>query len=81
MLHTLHINAIELRPTVEIYFDTFQDKYDRLLSMKDKKKIVLFSGSSTRFGYDSEMIDQAFPDYEVVNMGVFAYSPALPQLD
>ena len=49
--------------------------------MKDKKKIVLFSGSSTRFGYDSEMIDQAFPDYEVVNMGVFAYSPALPQLE
>ena len=27
------------------------------------------------------MIDQAFPDYEVVNMGVFAYSPALPQLE
>ena len=49
--------------------------------MKDKKKIVLFSGSSTRFGYDSEMIDQAFPDYEVVNMGDFAYSPALPQLE
>ena len=59
----------------------FQDKYDRLLSLKDKKKIVLFSGSSTRFGYDSEMIDRAFPDYEVVNMGVFAYSPALPQLE
>ena len=45
------------------------------------KKIVLFSGSSTRFGYDREMIDRAFPDYEVVNMGVFAYSPALPQLE
>ena len=51
------------------------------MSLKDKKKIVLFSGSSTRFGYDSAMLDQAFPDYEVVNMGVFAYSPALPQLE
>lgn len=81
MLHTLHINAIEAPAYSGNYFDTFQDKYDRLLSMKDKKKIVLFSGSSTRFGYDSEMIDQAFPDYEVVNMGVFAYSPALPQLE
>lgn len=81
MLHTLHINAIEAPAYSGNYFDTFQDKYDRLLSLKDKKKIVLFSGSSTRFGYDSEMIDRAFPDYEVVNMGVFAYSPALPQLE
>lgn len=81
MLRTLHINAIEAPAYSGNYFDTFQDKYDRLLSLRDKKKIVLFSGSSTRFGYDSEMIDQAFPDYEVVNMGVFAYSPALPQLE
>ena len=81
LLSTLHINAIESPAYSGNYFDTFQDKYDRLLSMKEKKKIVLFSGSSTRFGYDSEMIDQAFSDYEVVNMGVFAYSPALPQLE
>lgn len=81
MLQTLHINAIEAPAYSGNYFDTFQDKYDRLLSLKDKKKIVLFSGSSTRFGYDSEMIDRDFPDYEVVNMGVFAYSPALPQLE
>ena len=81
MLRTLHINAIEAPAYSGNYFDTFQDKYDRLLALKDKKKIVLFSGSSTRFGYDSAMIDQAFPDYEVVNMGVFAYSPALPQLE
>ena len=78
---TLYINAIEAPAYSGNYFDTFQDKYDRLLSLKDKKKIVLFSGSSTRFGYDSEMLDQAFSDYEVVNMGVFAYSPTLPQLE
>ncbi len=81
MLRTLHINAIEAPAYSGNYFDTFQDKYDRLLALKDKKKIVLFSGSSTRFGYDSAMLDQEFPDYEVVNMGVFAYSPALPQLE
>ena len=81
MLRTLHINAIEAPAYSGNYFDTFQDKYDRLLRLKDKKKIVLFSGSSTRFGYDSEKIDRAFSDYEVVNMGVFAYSPALPQLE
>lgn len=77
---TLHINAIEAPAYSGNYFDTFQDKYDRLLALKEKKKIVLFSGSSTRFGYDSSMIAQAFEEYEAVNMGVFAYSPALPQL-
>lgn len=77
---TLHINAIEPPVYSGNYFDTFQDKYDRLLQLKDQKKIVLFSGSSTRFGYDSAMIDEAFEEYEVVNMGVFAYTPALPQL-
>lgn len=77
---TLHINAVEPPVYSGNYFDTFQDKYDRLLQLKDRKKIVLFSGSSTRFGYDSAMIDDAFEEYDVVNMGVFAYTPALPQL-
>lgn len=63
------------------YFDTFTDKMDRLISLKEKKKIVLFSGSSARFGYDSKAIDEAFEEYEVVNMGVFAYTNAMPQLD
>lgn len=80
-LKTIHINAEELPAYSGNYFDTFQDKYDRLLSLKHTRKIVLFSGSSTRFGYDSERIREAFPEYEVVNMGVFAYTPALPQLE
>jgi hypothetical protein len=80
-LQTLHINACELPVYSGTYYDTFQDKYDRLLSLKDSKKIVLFSGSSTRFGFDSQLLAEAFPDYEIVNMGVFAYTNALPQLE
>ena len=63
------------------YYDTFTDKMDRLRLLKDKKKILLFSGSSARFGYDCERIDAAYPEYSVVNLGVFAYTNALPQLD
>ena len=80
-LQTLHINAYELPVYSGTYYDTFQDKYDRLLSLKDTKKMVLFSGSSTRFGFDCELLDEAFPDYEIVNMGVFAYSNARPQME
>lgn len=79
-LTTLHINAIELPVYSGSYYDTFQDKYDWLFSLKNHQKIVLFSGSSTRFGYDCEMLKEAFPDYEIVNMGVFAYTNAVPQL-
>lgn len=79
-LSTLHINAVELPVYSRSYFATFQDKYDRLLTLKNEKKIVLFSGSSTRFGYDSEAIEDAFSDYKVINMGVYAYTNALPQL-
>lgn len=77
---TLHINAVKPPVYSGSYYDTFSEKYDYLLSVKDEKKLVLFSGSSARFGYDSERLEEAFPEYRVVNMGVFAYTNALPQL-
>ena len=80
-LTTLHVNA-NLSPVYSgSYFDTFPDKYDWLLSIRDQRKIVLFSGSSGRYGYDSPAIRAAFPDYQAANMGVYAYTNALPQLD
>lgn len=78
-LSTLHINA-NTRPVYSgSYYDTFSDKYDRLLSLKGRQKIVLFSGSATRYAYDCEIIRCTFPAYEPVNMGVYAYTNALPQ--
>ena len=79
-LARIHINAAT-PPRYMTYFATFADKYDRLLSLKDQNKIVLFSGSSARFGYDSPLIEESFPEYSVVNMGVFAYSNARPQME
>ena len=80
-LRTLHISALEPPVYSGTYYAAFPDKLDRLMSLADRQKIVLFSGSSTRFGYDSAAMDEAFPDYDVVNMGVFAYTGALPQLE
>ena len=80
-LRTIRINAV--RPPVYSgsYYDTFTDKMDRLRGLSGTRKIILFSGSSARFGYDCALIDAAFPDYAVANLGVFAYTNALPQLD
>ena len=80
VLRTIRIQAATSPVYSGTYYSTFADKMDRLLSMKDEKKIVLFSGSSTRFGSDSEAIDAAFTEYVVCNMGVFAYTNAVPQL-
>lgn len=75
----LHINAA--RPPVYCgsYFDTLSEKAAYLRSLEGQKKLVLFCGSSARFGYDSPMLEAAFPDYRVVNMGVYAYANMLPQ--
>lgn len=78
-LRTIRINAA-LPPVYSgSYFSTFPDKYDRLYALRNEKKLVLFSGSSTRFGYDSAYLEEELSEYAVVNMGVFAYSNALPQ--
>ena len=75
----LHINAV--RPPVYCgnYFDTLSEKVAYLRTLEGQKKLVLFCGSSARFGYDSPMLEAAFPDYRVVNMGVYAYANMLPQ--
>ena len=80
-ISTVRLNAAVAPVYSGSYFDTFADKYDYLLSLGDAKKLVLFSGSSGRYGYDSPTIEAAFSDYRVINMGVYAYTNALPQLD
>ncbi len=80
-LTTLHLNAIEKPVFSGSYYDTFPDKMDRLRSLQDRRKIVLFGGSSVRFGFDSPALDAAFPEYDIVNLGVFAYTNAKPELD
>lgn len=79
-VRTLHLNARRAPVYAGSYFSAFPDKCERLFSIQGKK-IVLFSGSSGRYGYDSGKIEDAFAGYEVVNMGTYAYTNAGPQLD
>lgn len=75
----LHIGAVRAPVYCGSYFDTLSEKIDYLASMQDVRKLVLFCGSSARFGYDSAMLEAAFPAYRVVNLGVYAYANMLPQ--
>lgn len=78
---SIHINAVTSPVYSTTYYAAFADKYDRLLSLAGERKLVLFSGSSTRYGYRSAALEAAYPAYRVVNMGVYAYTNALPQLE
>lgn len=57
------------------YDNTFlgelKEKRERLAGLEGKK-IVLIGGSSVVFGVDSELIHREFPEYEVVNFGMYA---------
>ena len=77
---SLRINAATAPAYSGTWFDTYPDKYDRLLSLQGQRKLVLASGSSGRYGYDSAMLAQAFPYLQPVNMGVYAFTNTLPQL-
>ncbi len=80
-LAALHINAAADPVYSRSYYATFADKTDRLLSLAGQHKLVLFSGSSTRYGYDSEALLRDFPGWQPANMGVYAYTNALPQME
>lgn len=58
----------------EQYGDTFvgelKEKY-ALLREAEGKKIVLIGGSGVAFGYDCSFIKEVFPEYEVVNFGMY----------
>lgn len=78
-VHSLRVNALRDPTYCGSWYDTFTEKADRLISLKDERKIILFCGSSARFGYESWTMESAFPEYQVVNMGVYAYANMLPQ--
>lgn len=78
-IRRLHVNAAREPVYCGSYFDTLTDKMDALLLAGDAPKIVLLGGSAIRFAYDSPLLEAAFPQYRVVNMGVYAYSNMLPQ--
>jgi len=52
------------------YYAELIDKYDYLSNQKDKK-IVFIGGSSLPFGLRSDLIEQEFSDYKVINFGLY----------
>jgi len=74
----LRINSTALPAYQHRYFAAFADKMDYLKINADNKKILFVAGSSTRYDYDSILFEEAYPDYEVVNMGVYAYTNMTP---
>ena len=62
------------------YMGELKYKVQRLSSVRGPK-IVLVGGSSAAFGADSSLIEKEFPDYEVVNFGMYAALGSRMMLD
>ena len=54
------------------YYAALVDKFHHLKSHKNDKKIILIGGSNVAFGFDSKLIEEEFPEYKVVNFGLYA---------
>ena len=66
------------------YNDTFMGelKYKvHLLEETPGPRIVLIGGSSAAFSVDSELLEQEFPEYSVVNFGMYAALGTTVMLD
>ena len=59
----------------------FSEDMDRLILAESKKKMVFFAGCSMSYGLCSPMVDSAFPEYDIFNMGVIGGVNALFQLN
>jgi len=54
------------------YYAALVDKVNYLESVKNEKKIILVGGSNVAFGFNSELLENEFPEYKVVNFGLYA---------
>ncbi len=54
------------------YYAALVDKVHNLRSHKNNKKIILIGGSNVAFGFKSKIIEEEFPEYQVVNFGLYA---------
>ena len=66
------------------YGDTFMGELKhkvQLLCETEGKRIILVGGSSVAFGIDSTLLEQHFPEYRVINFGMYAALGTTVMLD
>ena len=82
-IKTWHINAVRAPRYRDASNSQFAENIDRLMatSESERDRLLFFGGCSMSYGLVSEMISQAFPDYQVLNLGVIGGINAAYQFD
>ncbi len=62
------------------YMGELKYKYNRL-QHTDGKRIIIVGGSGMAFDIDSSLIKENFPEYDVINMGMYAALGTVPVLN
>lgn len=80
-LSTIVLNASRLPKYSGTSEGSFCIKYELVRTLRNSKKIVVVSGSSTLNGLDSDVMEENFPGYSVVNYGTNAANQSVFFLD
>ncbi len=80
-LSTIVLNASRLPKYSGTAEGSFCIKYELVRTLRDSKKIVVVSGSSTLNGLDSDVMEENFPGYSVINYGTNAANQSVFFLD
>ncbi len=82
-IKTWHINAVKAPRYRDAPNSQFAENIDRLMATRESERdrLLFFGGCSMSYGLVSEMISEAFPDYQVLNLGVIGGINAAYQFD
>lgn len=80
-LSTIVLNAARLPKYSGSAEGSFCIKYELVRTLRNSKKIVVVSGSSTLNGLDSDTMEENFPGYSVINYGTNAANQSVFFLD
>ncbi len=70
-VHSVHLNAV--RPPAHLAANPnarFAENMDNLMMYEGKPRLVFFAGCSMSYGLKSEVMQEAFPQYQVLDLGV-----------
>ena len=65
----------------DTYLAALQDKTALLHGSSEKKRIVTVGGSGAAFGQWSDLLEKEFPEYAVINDGLYAGLGTAPMMD
>ncbi|MCD8295365.1 MAG: leucine-rich repeat domain-containing protein [Clostridia bacterium] len=81
IVHSVHINAVRSPAHLADNDNTrFADDIDNIILYDGKPRLLFYAGCSMPYGLKSELVQEAYPQYQVLDLGVMAGTNAYFQM-